>query len=699
MSYCLNPRCTQPRNGLQTSKCESCGTSLLLRDRYRSTKVLGQGGFGTTFLATDEGLPGQPDCVIKQLRPAVDTPKFIAQCQKLFQREAETLGKIGNHPQITRLLDYFSLEQDFYLVQEYIGGSTLQQEICDAGPHHEAQARSVLQELLPVLDYLHGHKVIHRDIKPANIIRREIDDKLVLIDFGVVKDQVSQTLIDQASGQDAFTNFSVGTHGFAPPEQISRRPVYASDLYSLGMTCISLMLGRLPEDADYDPATGDFLWPNTIEISAPLKKVLTKLVESSVRDRYSSAQEVLADLEQARSTLAEQPQTVHAGVNVSQPPSEQMPVRPVTSPVAVKPSLAEALSVPQQPMHNSLSQIMASTAPAPTPRFKESGIATPKAKKDRPWWNRPLIGNRSMTERVIGLFIKLPISERALFLHQKALEEAEKLAHQGQTIDDEKFGSKEFTAFVRIQYALGKGDADYESLTRSAELLRIGVKAQTSYLQVEQIEVAYRGSKQILFYTFVQDLLAQQIEQEPFRQQIRANLETTLPQIKSKEGQAALRSYVDQLEKLAEHELGLRLLALFKEYQLADYSILRVVSELVNSLHRMELFDFKALVTQVVSEYNVFEKLGRIIGVPEHKSSPETYAKLLQYLALSEKYQTAYPKFQQLVALLEQWPPHRDTILAIRDQYGSPYKRPKTFQQTIPGIELYDKYKNYFEKD
>lgn len=684
MSYCLNPACKKTENVPQAPTCQACGAALLLRDRYRATKVLGHGGFGTTFLAKDEGLPGHPDCVIKQLRPASNTPKFIEQCQKLFQREAETLGKIGNHPQITRLLDYFALDQEFYLVQEYIEGSTLDQETRKAGPYTESQGRELLQELLPVLDYLHGQKVIHRDIKPANIIRRAIDGKLILIDFGVVKDQVSQTVMAQTPENGAFTNIVVGTHGFAPPEQMSRRPVYASDIYSLGMTCLALIQGGVPEDSDYDPTTGELNWQSNVQISDSFRVVLSKMLEASVRDRYQSAKDVL--------TALESPNPVSQAPKTS--PAPQTP--PAQSKAPADSSLAKGMAA--SPARDRSNIPISVSAP---PQFVSDQELGPiiKAKKDRPWWNRPLIGNRSFTERVIYLFKKLPIAERALFLHQQSLEKATALINKAQTIDSEKFGSKDFTAFVRIQYALGKGDADYASLTQSAELLRIGIKAKHAYLKIEQVELSYRGSKQLSFYTFVQDLLAQKADQEQFRQQVRSQLETTLPQIKSDEGKAALQTYVEQLEALSEHELGLRLLSLFKEYQLSDYSILRIVSELVNSLTRMEVFDLKALVTQVVAQYEVFEKLGRIIGVPEHRESPETYARLLQYLALSEKYQTAYPKFQQLVALLRQWQPHHDAIIAIRQQYNTnEYKRPKTFKQAIPGTELFDKYRGYLEQ-
>jgi serine/threonine-protein kinase len=120
---------------------------------------------------------------------------ILPMARELFEREARTLGKIGNHPQVPRLLDYFEDNHQFYLVQEYISGSTLQQEVKRSGPLSEAGVKQFLSEILPLLQYIHSQQVIHRDIKPANLIRREQDRKLVLIDFGAVKNQVNPALL------------------------------------------------------------------------------------------------------------------------------------------------------------------------------------------------------------------------------------------------------------------------------------------------------------------------------------------------------------------------------------------------------------------------------------------------------------------------------------------------------------------------
>ncbi len=305
MSYCLNPVCPNPDNLVNTELCQACGSKLLLRDRYRVLQALGQGGFGATFLAKDESLPGQPYCVIKQLRPTATAPHVMQMARELFEREAQTLGRIGNHPQVPRLLDYFEANQEFYLVQEYVSGSTLQQEVKRSGPLSEAGVKQFLSEILPVLQYIHSHQVIHRDIKPANLIRRDQDCKLVLIDFGAVKNQVNPAAAS-ASEQTALTSYAIGTPGFAPPEQMAMRPVYASDIYALGVTCIYLLTGRSPKDLDYDPATGELMWQKYVHISDHFAGVLKKMLEVSVRHRYQTANEIFRalDLEPYLDSLA-----------------------------------------------------------------------------------------------------------------------------------------------------------------------------------------------------------------------------------------------------------------------------------------------------------------------------------------------------------------------------------------------------------
>ncbi len=296
MTYCIATGCPKPKNAPNARLCKTCGSKLWLRDRYRVLGALGRGGFGATFLARDQLLPGYPSCVIKQLRPTTEVPSLLEMARDLFQREANILGKIGNHPQLPRLLDYFEMAHEFYLVQEYVSGSTLQKEVKHGGPFTEVGVKQFLTEILPVVQYIHSNKIIHRDIKPANLIRRDQDKQLVMIDFGAVKDKVSAPNIDP-SDESALTAYAIGTPGYAPPEQMAMRPVYASDLYAIGVTCVFLLTGRSPKDFPYDPHTGELRWQDYTVVSSHFSKVLRKMLDISVHSRYQMAADILRDIE------------------------------------------------------------------------------------------------------------------------------------------------------------------------------------------------------------------------------------------------------------------------------------------------------------------------------------------------------------------------------------------------------------------
>ena len=297
MSYCVNPGCPHPQNPADSIiQCQACGARLLLRARYQVIEPLGQGGFGATFLAKDISLPGQPSCVVKQLRPSSSSPRVLEMARELFKREAKTLGQLGDHPQVPRLLDYFETEQQFYLVQEYVKGLTLKQEVKQSGRFNESDVKNFLLEILPVVQYIHSQGVIHRDIKPANIIRRVQDNHLVLIDFGAVKDQVSQTILLDPTDQTANTKFSVGTFSFAPPEQMALRPIFASDIYALGMTCLYLLTGKSPKDLDFDAVTGEIVWQPHVQVSPNFVRILDKMLKPIVSHRFQSAADVVKAL-------------------------------------------------------------------------------------------------------------------------------------------------------------------------------------------------------------------------------------------------------------------------------------------------------------------------------------------------------------------------------------------------------------------
>lgn len=286
MSYCINPKCQSPYNEQGGSSCVSCGASLLLGDRYLALKLIGQGGFGRTFLAVDESQPTKPRCVIKQFLPPNISTSAASQ---LFREEAERLKSLGSYPQIPTFLDYLEIDQQRYIIQEFIDGSNLEQELEETGAFNEDQIRQLLKDILPVLEFVHNHSVIHRDIKLENIIRRSSDRRLTLVDFGAAKYATGTALIK--------TGTTIGSAGYTAPEQLMGKAVFQSDLYSLGVTCIHLLTQVPPFDL-VDSAEGNWVWRDYLNspVSEQLGSILDKLLERGTRKRYTSATEVMSDL-------------------------------------------------------------------------------------------------------------------------------------------------------------------------------------------------------------------------------------------------------------------------------------------------------------------------------------------------------------------------------------------------------------------
>lgn len=294
MICCLNPNCKQPLNPPGRKVCQNCGSKLepLLRNRYRVVKPIGQGGFGRTYLAADQDMLNA-SCVIKQFSVQSQGTKSQEKAIELFNKEAYRLHELGEHPQIPTLLAYFEQDKRLYLVQQFIEGQNLYQELLQQGVFHENKVREILRDILPVLKFIHERQVIHRDITPTNIIRRQIDGKLVLIDFGIAK-QITESTASQPGTK-------IGTEGYAPLEQLRNGQVFpASDIYSLGATCIYLMTQVKP-DSLYNPLNGQWIWRDYLrkkgsDVSDNLAQILDKMLKDWVNERYQSADIILQDL-------------------------------------------------------------------------------------------------------------------------------------------------------------------------------------------------------------------------------------------------------------------------------------------------------------------------------------------------------------------------------------------------------------------
>lgn len=292
MSYCLNPQCPQPQNHTHERFCTSCGTRLLLGDRYRALERISTGGIGRTFRGIDEGQPQKNPCIIKQVALRQHSMSSIEKAQQVFLKEALKLQELGRHPQIPQLLAYIEPEvapgQMPALVQEWIEGQTVGEE----GRYDEAAAYELLHHVLPVLQFIHDRNVIHRDINPQNLLRPNqpiANAPVFLVDLSTAKVTTKTNL--------AKTGTALGSAAYAAPEQLRGKAVFASDLYSLGMTCIYLLTQIHPFEF-YASTEGSAVWADflTEPISPRLRGILNKMIVEGLGDRYASAAEVYYDL-------------------------------------------------------------------------------------------------------------------------------------------------------------------------------------------------------------------------------------------------------------------------------------------------------------------------------------------------------------------------------------------------------------------
>ncbi|MGF1487046.1 MAG: SUMF1/EgtB/PvdO family nonheme iron enzyme [Prochloraceae cyanobacterium] len=263
--------------------------------RFQILKAIGAGSFGQTYLAKDlqqfDSL-----CTLKRLQPLASSPETFKIARDLFEKEAKVLYKLNHkHNCIPYLLAYFQEDKHFYLAQEFIAGHDLSRELKPGKPISAFEAVELLKHILEPLAFLHSNKVIHRDIKPSNLMRRSGDGKVVLIDFGAIK-QLAVTEI-QENGTTKIGTI-IGTPGYMPSEQHRGKAKFSSDIYAVGIVAIQALTGlhvhNLPEDSN----TGELIWEDRVSyLPHSLKSILEKMVRYHFKERYLDAKEALEAVE------------------------------------------------------------------------------------------------------------------------------------------------------------------------------------------------------------------------------------------------------------------------------------------------------------------------------------------------------------------------------------------------------------------
>lgn len=321
---------------------ESITPDTLLDNRYKIIKSIGSGGFGQTYLATDTKLPPNSPhatCVVKQLKPLGASYEVA---KRLFDREALTLAKLGKHDQIPTLLAHLSDQGDFFLVLERVDGDDLTQEIRAGFPLSEADVQKLLWDVLSVLKVVHDEDVIHRDLKPSNVMRRRSDRKIVLIDFGAVKEVVH--LSPESTEQTITSTVPICTKGYSPPEQRHGHPRLSSDIYAVGMMAIQALGGFRSDELEglFNQTIGEYEWRDRVSVSKGLADVIEKMVRYDYRQRYSNATEVLNAL-MALTNVA-------SGTATVQESSSTTPIQPATALAQTAPTVTYYGTYPAQPI-------------------------------------------------------------------------------------------------------------------------------------------------------------------------------------------------------------------------------------------------------------------------------------------------------------------------------------------------------------
>ncbi|ABA23707.1 serine/threonine protein kinase [Trichormus variabilis ATCC 29413] len=271
----------------------------LIYGRYQIQKLLGKGGFGRTYLALDNQRFDEP-CVLKEFVPTASQEKNVCKSKELFEREAKVLYKL-KHPQVPQFLAWFTDSDRTFIVQEYIDGRTyseiLFERVSETGqPFSEIEVRTWLTDVLPVLDYLHDRKIIHRDISLENIMLPHHQSKPVLIDFGAVKENVTQLMSpDSINFYNSIHTSVVGKYGYSPPEQLRLGISYpSSDIYALGVCAVVLLTGKMPHLL-LDESL-NWQWRSQVNIADDLAAIIDRMLIESPTARFQSAKEIILKL-------------------------------------------------------------------------------------------------------------------------------------------------------------------------------------------------------------------------------------------------------------------------------------------------------------------------------------------------------------------------------------------------------------------
>ncbi len=306
------------------------------------------------------------------------------------------------------------------------------------------------------------------------------------------------------------------------------------------------------------------------------------------------------------------------------------------------------------------------------------------------------LGNGGIFENLLDKYGNPQVPENAVALHNRNFKQLTSLGSKVAKIAKEKFGSEEFMLYLKLRQQVEKGVDEYKNINQSIQYLEVAIATQSSFLKLEQTESRYRSRKQQEFYNFVAETVAEDLDKDVFRNTLKRKLAEIVPLLNSEEGRTALQSYIKEITKISQHNLGLKLFSLFKQHNVTNFTILAKVADIVKKIQAEDLLTQNNLVVIILENYDVFENLAPIIDIKEDRVSPETFAILMQYMGLVHRHENAMSEFASLSKGLKQWHKPYKSLMTIRQQYPeSEYRLPQEFVDKIPGMQIFKKYEKY----
>ncbi|ACA98794.1 MULTISPECIES: hypothetical protein [Cyanophyceae] len=310
------------------------------------------------------------------------------------------------------------------------------------------------------------------------------------------------------------------------------------------------------------------------------------------------------------------------------------------------------------------------------------------------WWNKPLIGETSFSEKIVKLISKKSVPEKVVLAHRKYNREIRAKAWHVQRIELNKFDNEDFLTYAKMRVLIEKELGEFKGLKRIIQFLELALTAAESYLLISETELQFRSPLQKSIYKFISQVLATQDHQTVIAI-LHKKVWPLLDRIKTDKGRIVLQEYLKAIDNVAQYPDGLELLRLFKQATYS-YTVLRAISSISKTLTKSDTYDVTQLSLHIRDNQDVFNHLTEILQIPAEHDNPRSYARMLQFIAFKYRYQKNDIEFQELLQRLRDWQLPYLNIVDLRREYSAQdYSLPQAFKEPIPAVDIYEKYQQY----